>query len=186
MTCNIILIQWPKQWKAEACIKLIKRTMKKYYKTNVDTYMSLLQIRSTPIIPKIPSLATILFNRLVKGLLPRISSPPIMFDNDESNHAAVKKEPSSLTQKETDTPVNISLLPAGSTVAVQDRGPWMHETIIRHGSEDPNKRCYKIRLKKTGCIITRTKQHMAAFTTSTEDYLRTEIMKGRNIRLMTN
>ena len=52
---------------------------------------------------------------------------------------------------------NISLLPTGSTVVVQceDMGPWTHQTIIRHGSEVHNRRCYKIRVIKTGCITTK-------------------------------
>ena len=81
-----------------------------------------------------------LFNRPAGGLLPRFSWPPIMCDNNESNYAALKgRQPQST--KETDTCINIVLLPAGSNVAVQhkDGGPWMHGTSM-HGSEHHNRR----------------------------------------------
>ena len=49
---------------AEAWSKFMQKTMKKCYETNADKYMSLLQIRSTPISPGLPSPAMFLFNRL--------------------------------------------------------------------------------------------------------------------------
>ena len=63
------------------------------------------------------------------------------------------------SNKETDTHINISLLPTGSTVVVKckDKGPLMQGKIIGHGSENYNRICYKIRVTKTGCTITRTK-----------------------------
>ena len=62
-----------------------------------------------------------------------------MWDNDEGNHSASKSRQSKVN-KEADTPVNISLLPTCSTVAVQnkDGGPRIHRTIIGYGSEDHN------------------------------------------------
>ena len=45
-----------------------------------------------------------------------------------------------------DTCKNISILPAGSTLGVhwEYEGPWMHGTIVGHGSYDYQGRCYKI------------------------------------------
>ena len=54
----------------------------------------------------------------------------------------------------------------------------MHETVTRHGSEDHNGRCYKIKVTKTGCTITGTKRHMETSKISTEDYLRNEMSKA--------
>ena len=84
------------------------------------------------------------------------------------------------SNKETDTYLNISLLPTLSTVVVQwkYRGLWITGTIIGHRSKDHNVVCYKIRVTKTGCAIIVTKQHMTATPISTEYYLRNEIMKG--------
>ena len=65
--------------------------MKKCYETNADIYMSLLKIRLTPVNPKVPNPATLLFNRPARGLLPRLSRTPIIYDNNESNHDALKR-----------------------------------------------------------------------------------------------
>ena len=65
--------------------------MKKSYETNADMCMPLLQLRSTPIGPRLPSLATLLFNRLARSMLQRFSRPPIICDNDERNHAELKQ-----------------------------------------------------------------------------------------------
>ena len=46
----------------EACIKFIKHTMKKCTETNKDIHITLLQIKSTPLEPGLPSPATLLFN----------------------------------------------------------------------------------------------------------------------------
>ena len=55
----------------------------------------------------------------------------------------------------------------------------MHERIIRHGSEDHNGKCYKIKVTMTGCIITKTKSPVTATPISAEHYLRNEIMKDK-------
>ena len=60
--------------------------MKKYCKTNDDVCMALLQINSIPLSPWLPSLATLLFKRLARGLLPKFNRPPILCDNDENNY----------------------------------------------------------------------------------------------------
>ena len=101
-------------------------------------------------------LATPLFNRSSRGLLPRLSTLPILCNSDENNHTA--NQTGNPNQTEADSCIHIPFLPIGSTVALQwkDRGPCVHGTIIGNRSEDHNRRCYKIRVMKTGCIITRT------------------------------
>ena len=105
----------------------LKRTMKKCYEANADIYTFQLQINWTQISPSLPSLAMLLFNRLVSSLLPRFSRPPKMWYNNNSNHATKNAAPN----RETDTHINISPLPRGSTVAVQceDGGPSLKTTI---------------------------------------------------------
>ena len=46
-----------------------------------------------------------------------------------------------------------------------------------HGSEDYDKKCYKIRETKTVCIITRTKWHVTDLPISAENYLRNKMVK---------
>ena len=74
-------------WHIKACVKCMKRTMKdaKLILTYICLYyMSLLKIGSTPIGPRLLSVATFLFNRSPRVLMQRFSRPPIMCDNDEN------------------------------------------------------------------------------------------------------
>ena len=60
----------------EACIKLIKQTLK-CFDTKSDPHISLLLIRSTPLRSGLPSPTTLLFNCLIRGIKPTINRPPI-------------------------------------------------------------------------------------------------------------
>ena len=98
--------------------------------------MSLLQIRPTLISPRLLNPATLLFNRLSRGIMPRFSRLLIVYDNDEGNNSApTNRQPQA--SKDVDTCKYNSFPPTGSTVAVQekDRGPWTHETIVGNGTE---------------------------------------------------
>ena len=57
----------------EACIKSIKCTIKKCTDTKSDIHIALLQIRSTPLGPKLPSLAKPLFNHPITDMMPIIN-----------------------------------------------------------------------------------------------------------------
>ena len=109
--------------------------------------MSFLQIRSTVISPRLPSLAELLFNRLMRGILLRFNRQPIMYDNDESN-LSVLIERQAYSNEDKDTGKNITLPPIGTTVTVhwEDGGPWTHGTIVGHGSSDHHERSYKMRV----------------------------------------
>ena len=56
--------------------------MKKYFETKADTWMSLLQIRLTPVSSRMPGPATFLLNKLARGLLPRFSRTLFMYDTN--------------------------------------------------------------------------------------------------------
>ena len=64
-------------------------------------------------------------------------------------------------------------------MAVQDEdwGPWIHQNIVRPGSEKLNGRCYKVWMMKTGFVITRTKSYVTVIPISALEYLRNEMMK---------
>ena len=53
---------------AEVCNKYLKRTMKQCIETIKDINVALLQIKSTPIRPGLPSPVTILINRQIQGI----------------------------------------------------------------------------------------------------------------------
>ena len=75
-------------------IEFVKITMKKCHETNFDIYMSLLQIGSTLISPRLPSPVTLLFNGPSRGKLPRFSRPPIIYNNVEDNPAMpIQRQP---------------------------------------------------------------------------------------------
>ena len=48
--------------------------------------MAILQIRTTPLRQGLPSLATLLFNCHVRGMMPVMDRPPTNVDNDEEHH----------------------------------------------------------------------------------------------------
>ena len=61
---------------AEVCIKFIKWTVKKCFDTNNDVYLALLQILSTPNGPLLGSPAALIFNKPIRGLMPKLSRHP--------------------------------------------------------------------------------------------------------------
>ena len=76
------------------------------------------------------SLAVMLFNRLIRGLLPQMSRDPINVDNDDLHHEALK-DCQRKNYKGKDTQKDLRIFIKGATVAVQqeDRGPWTHGMI---------------------------------------------------------
>ena len=59
----------------EACIKFVKHTLKKCFDSKVDPHIALLQICMTPLGQGLLSLATMLFNCLIRSILPIINRP---------------------------------------------------------------------------------------------------------------
>ena len=89
--------------------------------------------------PGIPSPTTILFNRPILDLLPRVHRLPITCYYCEDHYNALKLRQCKLIKKN-DTIKEHTITPTESTVTVQreDSGPWMHKTIIEHGDEEQN------------------------------------------------
>ena len=75
----------------KVCIQLVKQTMRKCFQTNTDVCLTLLQIRLTPLGPRLPCPATLLFNRPARSLLLKLNRPPVLFDKDEIHYGALKK-----------------------------------------------------------------------------------------------
>ena len=80
--------------------------------------MALLQIRSKQIIPRLLSMATLLFNRQTRGTLPRFNRQLVLCDNDKIN-LSVLVDRQTNSNEDIGTHKNIPFLPAGSMVAVQ-------------------------------------------------------------------
>ena len=121
--------------------------------------MALLQVRSTLLGHRLLCLTALLFNRPVRGLLPKFIGPPMLFDNDESNHPVLIKRQHHVSEDRYSQ--NFPFLPTEWTVTVEhdDGGPWMHGTIVGHGSDGHCGGSHKIWVTKMVHIITRTKRH---------------------------
>ena len=132
--------------------------------------MALLQIRTTPLGQGFPSLAMLLFNHLVCGIMPVIDRKPVSIDSDDKHykkltHRQGKNDPNNYTSQ-----VFVSI-PIGSTVAVQwkDGGPWTYETIVGQGDHNLHNRSYKMQVTITGRIITHNRQHTKLTSITAEE-----------------
>ena len=105
----------------KACIKFIKCTFKKCSNSGGNINMALLQICTTPLGQGLPSLAMLMFNRPVCGIMPVVDCKLIGQDcDDEHHHKLVDRQ-----QKNNDASPVFAFISIGSTVAVQreDGGP---------------------------------------------------------------
>ena len=143
--------------------------------------MVLLQIRTTPLWQGFPSLATLLFNCLVHGIMPVIDRKPVSVDNDDELHKKLthrqgKNDPNNDTLQ-----VFVSI-PIGSTVVVQqeDGGLWTHGTIVGKGDHHHHNRSYKIQVTTTGRITTCNRQHIKPTPITAEDYMHYQARKHTN------
>ena len=76
----------------EACIKLIKKTLKNALILNLTTY-SFISEQINPIKAGLPSSATLLFNHPIRGIMSTINRPLIgINNNDEQYEALVKRQ----------------------------------------------------------------------------------------------
>ena len=160
----------------EACIKFIKHTMKKCIEINNDIHVALLQIKSTPLEPGLPSPASLLFNHPIWSIMTIINRLPIKSDNDDEHYEAFINRQAKNDRKY-DTARNYDLFSIGSTVAVQqeDGGPCTHGTVVGRGNHKHNNKSYTIRVTKTGCIIARNSKHIKTTPTTAEQYLRDQL-----------
>ena len=141
--------------------------------------MALLQSRSTSLSPGLRSLATLLFKRLTRGILPKFSRQVVLCDKNESNLIVLlNRQP--LTSQFIDTSKNILFLPVWSTVVVwkENGEPWTHGLIIAHGMDDSNGRSYRVRETKTGHTTIRMKRHIKPTKIFVEDYHWNEMTKA--------
>ena len=78
-----------------------------------------------------------------------------------------------------DTYTDFIIIPIRSAVVVQreDGGPWMHGTVVEHGTKEYNI-SLTICVMKTGHIITRTAHHVKLKMIPTEPQLCVEIKKA--------
>ena len=129
--------------RSKPALNSLKHTIKKCLDHGGDIHMALLQIWTTPLGQGLPSLATLLFNCLVHGVMPVIDRKPVSADNDDE-HLVKLLHRQSKNDKNNDASQVFVSIPIWSTVAVQweDRGLWSHGTIVGKGSHNHHSQSY--------------------------------------------
>ena len=133
----------------KVCITFINLTSKKYFNTNNDTYLALLQRRSTPLGSGLPSPATSLYNQAIRGIMPVINRVPINSTNDCDHYEALV-EGKENADKNYDTVTNYNSISIESTVPVQ----W--EDGDHRPMETSMTKVTTTTMMKTGWLITTT------------------------------
>ena len=133
----------------KACIKFMKHTFKKCTNSGGDINMALLQICTTPLGQSLLSLATLMFNRQVHGIMPILDHKPVGEDCDDKNHSKLVDRQN---KNNNDALPLFALLLIGSAVAVQheDRGPWSQGTIVGTSDHNHHDPAYTIQLTTNG------------------------------------
>ena len=103
----------------EAHIKFIK-TPDKCMDTTASIYLALLQVRSTPLEPRLPSPATLLFNCPISGIMPITNRLPINVDNDYNQYEVLIDRQIKVDGNH-DTLRNYNSIPKWSTGSVSKR-----------------------------------------------------------------
>ena len=63
--------------------------MRKCFASNKDLCLALWQIHSTPIGPEPPSPTALMLNRPIRGIMPKLGRPPMLFDYDDDHYTAL-------------------------------------------------------------------------------------------------
>ena len=100
----------------EACLKFIKCTFKKCTDSGREINMALLQICMTPLGHSLPSLATLMFNRPVCGIMPIIHCKSLVEDCNDNCHAKLIERQQ---KNNNDIAATFPCIPIGSAIVVQ-------------------------------------------------------------------
>ena len=148
----------------EVCIKW---TLKKCFSINVDTNITLLQIRSTSLGPEPPSLAMLFFSWPIVGIMLVTDKSPINVGNDDDHYEALvaRKHKADKTYV---TPREYNSIPTGSAVAVQ----WEDDGIIEKGDYNHKDWSYRICVTKMDGWSQGKGKHMNVMCFTAQQYLR--------------
>ena len=142
--------------------------------------MASLQICTTALGPGLPSLATLLFNRQVQGIMPVLDHKPIRQDHDDDHYGKLMDMQH---KNDNNTPQVFSYIPIGSAVAVQqeDGRPWTHGIVLNRGDHNHHGRSYTIQLTTNGRCITQNRQHIKPTAVTADAYIKHQSYKQCNI-----
>ena len=127
------------------------------------------------------SLATLMFNRQVWGIMPVLDCKPIRQDCDDDYHNRLVYRQQ---RNSNDASPVFACIPIGSAVAVQweDGGPWTHGTIVGTDNHNHHNRSYTITLTTNGRHITQNRWHIKPTAVTTDTYLQHQSNKQYNIK----
>ena len=142
---------------AETFKKFLKHMMKKCF----DLYLVVLQIQSTLTGSWLLSPAAFLFNRPIRGLRPKPSRSPTLFDHGV-DHYTILLERQWNAENDKDTHKSSLFLSGKLNVVVQceDGGLWTYRTVFGHSPKVHSKRSHKITVMKIGYMITRKQPYV--------------------------
>ena len=86
------IIPSPEEWMGGSMHQAHKVNTKNCFYTKSDPHIALLQIRSTPLGPGLPSPATLLFNHPIRSIMPTINRPSTGLSNDDEHYKAWVKD----------------------------------------------------------------------------------------------
>ena len=142
--------------------------------------MALLQIRTTPLGPGLPSPAMLLFNRQVQGIMPVLDHKLVGQDCDDDHY---RKLIDRQHKNDNDTPPVFPYIPIGSAVVVQweDGRPWIHGMVVDIGNHNHHGRSYTIQLTTNGRCIMQNRWHIRPTRETADAYLQHQSNKQTNI-----
>ena len=164
-----ITISPPEQWPVGSMYKICKIHNYKCLDTNYNANLALLQTQSTPIYAVLPSPATVLFNRPISGLLPKLTREPINIYYSDAQYEALK-----LCQdkffKDSDTHKDSLSFPLGSC-SLKMGGPWTPGVIEAATNSNHRGRSYILGVMKMERMIIWKTKHICSAPINTEQYL---------------
>ena len=101
----------------EACINIIKHTIKKCFDANADVNLASLQIRSTPLGPGLPHHLMLLIKHSIRGILPVLCRSTINDDNNDDHYEDLVDKPKMIPFRYSQKPVSIP---------IRSMDPWNH------------------------------------------------------------
>ena len=113
--------------------------------TNRDIHLALAQIHLMPTGAGLLSLAIMLFNRLIRGLLPQMRRDSINVDNDDLHHEALEAgQRKNDKGKDTKKYPIVCLTRPMVAVQQQGRGLWPHAVIVETNNDEHKRHSYTI------------------------------------------
>ena len=141
----------------------------------------LLKTRSTPLGPRLPSPTMLLFNCIIRNIMPIINRSTINGEKDDNNYEEIVAIQHKGGKKYDDLRISNSI-PIVPTVALQckDRGLWTNGKIIDKRNYNYNEQSYRMHIKKTGWLITRNSKYVNAMPFIMVQYIRDQLSKDRH------